>query len=131
MIAGFRAGTLPKGEWTHRAHLTGGLWFLEQFGLERARAMMPDAIRRFNVASGGENTATSGYHETITQFYLTIIDGFRRHYRGSGGFADRANALFDALGARDVPLRHYSAELLWSVEARARWIEPDLLPIAD
>jgi hypothetical protein len=35
------------------------------------------------------------------------------------------------LGARDLPLRHYSEARLKSAEARAGWVEPDLRPMPE
>jgi hypothetical protein len=32
LINGFNNCTLPKEEWTHEAHLIGGLWMLAQYG---------------------------------------------------------------------------------------------------
>ncbi len=127
-VGAFLAGTLPKAGWTHQAHLAGGLWMVTHHGLERARELMPEAIKRFNAATGTADTSTSGYHETITQFYLTVIDQFRRR-TARGGLATQANGLYEAFGDRKLPLRHYSAGLLWSSEARLRWILPDLAPI--
>jgi hypothetical protein len=46
-----------------------------------------------------------------------------------GDWAERANRLVERLGARDLPLRHYSEARLRSPEARAGWAEPDLLPL--
>ncbi len=126
MVSAFLTGTLPKAAWTHRAHLTGGLWIVTRHGLERGRELMPEAIKRFNAAT---DTATNGYHETITQFYLTVIDQFSRGRPRGPGLATLANELYEALGDRNLPLRHYSADLLWSSEARLRWIRPDLAPI--
>ena len=51
-----------------------------------------------------------------------------RHSGGRGrGLAERVNAVLLAPeGRRDWPLRFYSAELLFSKEARLGWAEPDL-----
>jgi hypothetical protein len=42
---------------------------------------------------------------------------------------EQATELVAALGARDLPLRHWSRERLFSVEARHGWVEPDLAPL--
>jgi hypothetical protein len=34
------------------------------------------------------------------------------------------------MGQRDLPLRFYSAERLFSVAARRKFIDPDLLPLS-
>ena len=125
----FREGSLPKAAFTHRAHLMVGLWFLDHHSEAEARALVPAAIKRFNDRVGTVPKPRGGYHETITQFYLSMIARFRHRWRGEASFATRANALHDELEDRALPLRHYSEALLWSEEARARWVAPDLAPI--
>ncbi len=129
LVAAFRSRRLPKAAWTHQAHLATGLWFLERLGLAAARREVPEAIRQFNLATGGANTATAGYHETITQFYLTLIEDFRRRFPAEASLVERVNAVITTLGDRRLPTRHYSEGLLWSPAARAHWVEPDLLPL--
>jgi hypothetical protein len=76
LIAAFLACTLPKWEWTHEAHLRVGLWHLLHHGADEALALLRDRIRRYNEASGVVNTDHAGYHETITRFYVWVIDRF-------------------------------------------------------
>jgi len=40
------------------------------------------------------------------------------------------NRLLARYGARDLPLSHYTRDLLMSADARSGWVEPDLRPIA-
>ena len=88
---------------------------------------LPDLIRRYNESVGGVNDETQGYHETITQVF---IRGVRLSLARSGGAgAGRAGQRAAAArreGRRDWPLRFYSRERLFSVEARLGWVEPDL-----
>jgi hypothetical protein len=46
-----------------------------------------------------------------------------------GDWAERANQVYQRLGSRDLPLRHYSEPRLKSAVARAEWVEPDLRPL--
>ena len=56
--------------------------------------------------------------------------------RGSGRSSRRTAspprrpAVLARYGARDLPLRHYTKDLLMSSEARFGWVEPDLRPLA-
>jgi hypothetical protein len=43
---------------------------------------------------------------------------------------ERANSLIKAHGDKTLPLKYYSRERLMSWEARTRWVEPDLSPLA-
>ena len=126
---GLLARTLPKAEWTHEAHLAACTWLV----LERAdivlEARMPDIIRSYNEAVGGENTDHAGYHETLTQLYIIGVRRFLEHCAGADLLAKVNALLASEMAQRDWPLRFYSRACLFSVAARRGWVEPDLAPI--
>lgn len=128
LIAAFENRTLPKAEWTHRAHLTVGLWYCVHLAPDAALDAMRSGILRLNAVHGVASTPTSGYHETITRGYMRLIGSFVRD-DGGGEWDARANRLQDRLGARDLLLSYYSRERLMSPAARAGWMEPDLRPL--
>lgn len=127
---GMVARTLPKPEWTHEAHLGTCAWLI----LERPDILperdLGDLIRAYNISVGGVNDETQGYHETITQVFIRGVRMSLAATEGQDGLAVRVNALLiGPQGRRDWPLRFYSRELLFSVEARMGWVEPDLQPL--
>ena len=96
------------------------------FGPERE---LPDVIRAYNVAVGGVNSDTEGYHETITQVFVRTVRAHLAEHP-DGTLAEQVNALLASeRGQRDWPLRLYSRELLFSVAARRTFVEPDLAPL--
>lgn len=120
---------LPREEWTHEAHLATCLWLLDERPDFDCARDLPAAIAAYNESVGGQNTDTAGYHETITKLYVIGISQFAR-YCGATDLLVRVNALLASpIAARDWPLRFYSKELLFSVEARRGWVEPDVSPI--
>jgi hypothetical protein len=129
LVAMFEDLTLPKPRWTHRAHLAVGLHYCERMPAGEALDLLRHRIRRYNLASGGENTVTAGYHETITRFYVWVVRRFLAEDREGGHLAERANRLYQRYGARDLPKRYWSEARLMSPEARAGWVEPDLRPL--
>jgi hypothetical protein len=132
LVARFEDGTLPKAEWTHRAHLAVALWYGTRLPFEEALVAMRDGIQRNNAAHGVVTTPTGGYHETITRFYMRVICEYvaREEVERGADWAVRVNRLLARYGARDLPLRHYTKDRLMSPEARFGWVEPDLHPIA-
>ncbi|HYE84899.1 MAG TPA: hypothetical protein VEA16_00995 [Vicinamibacterales bacterium] len=121
--------TLPKSEWTHHAHLRAGLWHVREHGAAAAVDLLRQRITAYNESVGTANTDTSGYHETITRFYVTVIDRFLATADRSADLDDLAAALIARYGDRRLPLQHYSEGRLFSVVARRSWVEPDLRPI--
>lgn len=73
LLAAFYAGTLPRSAWNHRAHLTVALTVARTVPDCDAIATMRAAILRFNAAAGIESTPDSGYHDTLTVFYMAIV----------------------------------------------------------
>ena len=126
LITAFQERTLPKADWTHQAHLRVGLWHVDRFGADEALTRLRDGICRLNESHGTANTDSGGYHESITRIYVLVMAGFL-------AAADRRRSL-DELTAEflarhpksDLPLRFYTRERLFSVEARRQWVEPDL-----
>ena len=118
--------TLPKSAWTHKAHLQVGLWHLMHYSPQTALNLLRERIRRYNVVCGVVNSETSGYHETITQFYLKVIVYFLKQHDVSQPIDQLAEALIQAWGDRNLPLIYYSKDRLMSKEARQHWLEPDL-----
>jgi hypothetical protein len=126
LVAMFEACTLPRELWTHRAHLTVGLWYLMRFEERVAADLIRTRIKRYNQACGIETTATSGYHETITLFYVRMIASYLSRAGREWQIDKLAEALFKRIGDRRLPFEYYSKERLMSAEARLRWVEPDL-----
>ena len=119
--------TLPRARWTHEAHLAATTYLL----LERADIdvdkELPGLIQRYNESVGGVNSDTEGYHETITRMFLKGIRLFLLETDRREPLHELVNELLlSPMGRRDWPLRFYSPERLFSVEARRRFVEPDL-----
>ena len=126
----FSAGEVPRTEWTHEAHLRMGAWHVAHFGAGPALVLLRERIARLNHRNGVANTATSGYHETVTVAYVRIINGHLASCAPEASLADRVRLLLASpLARRDLLLDYYSRERLMSAEARAGWVEPDLAPL--
>jgi len=131
IVTGVIEKSLPKTEWTHQAHLRAGLWHVLHYDELAALDLMRVRIRAYNEATGGANTETTGYHETITRFYLRLIRSFLNGLNRDMPVDELADLVVLHLGDRELPLKYYSRACLFSPEARANWVPPDLtaLPI--
>jgi hypothetical protein len=126
LVRAFEERTLPKSEWTHAAHLVVGLYYCYHNPLGVAKNLMSDGIYWLNDAHGTPNTETSGYHETITVFWLRTVAGYLEKAGREAGLAALANGLTETVNDSRLPLKYYSRERLFSVEARMSYVEPDL-----
>jgi len=130
LVRAFQRRSLAYEKWTHQAHLVVGLWYLSRYGFPEATRRLRRGICRYNVACGIANTDSSGYHETITCFYLRAIRRFLDRRPSGDALHTLANALSrNRLASPALPLEHYSRDRLFSLAARRGWLEPDLKPL--
>lgn len=132
LLSSIESKSLAKERWTHEAHLSVGLAVVSsstdlQVALTRLRAL----ISAYNESLGGQNTDTSGYHHTLTAYYVWAIDRFIGAHGGRlacGDLAKLAGELHrDPIADRDAPKRWFSSDALKSVRARRGVISPDLV----
>ncbi len=135
LIASFEAGTLPRAEWTHEAHVYTAWTYLAREPFAAALARIRVNIRRFN----GMQTPPGRYRETVSVAFLTVIaDRMRRLGQTTEriGLADSDDAWtafrcanLDLIGKAPVLERYYSHELLLSEQAADAFVEPDREPL--
>ena len=124
---GLLACTLPREEWTHEAHLAATTYLLTHRPDIAIDVELPGIIRRFNESVGGVNDDTQGYHETITRVFLHGVRLFLAEADLGESLHELVNELLlSPMGRRDWPLRFYSAERLFPVEARRHFVPPDI-----
>lgn len=122
---GLLAGTWPAAEWRHAHHVIATAWLILERPDIALDAELPGIIRGYNLAQGGQNTATSGYHHTITVFYLAEIRRALRALPGGLSLAETCRRLLASpLGDKALPLTVYPRELLFSPEARLGYVAP-------
>ena len=127
---GLLARTLPREKWTHEAHLAAGLWIARDRPEIDPTQDLAGIISGYNVSVGNVNDDTQGYHDTITRVYVEAVRvHLSRRDRGEPLMQSVNALLTSALGKRDLPLRFYSPELLFSVAARRKFVDPDRLPL--
>ena len=127
-LRGFEECTLDKSEWNHAAHVAaGGAYLYDSQNLDVAGVLplVRERIRAFNLSVGGANTATSGYHETLTHFWLLIL---ARHLNGNPAVSrlDAARKAVAAFGEQSaLHNEYYSGDVVKDTTARQSWRSPD------
>ena len=124
---GLVARTLRREEWTHEAHLGATTYLLTRRPDIDLDKELPGIIRGFNESVGGVNDDTQGYHDTITRVFLSGVRLFLTEADLGDPLHELVNELLlSPMGRREWPLRFYSAERLFSVEARRHFVPPDI-----
>lgn len=122
-LAEFDAGRIPRTEWNHAAHLAFAAAAIQAGeGMEEIRAR----ILRYAAAQGIESTPDSGYHETLTRFWVDRLAALTAAMgRGATPF-DAARAAVAAFAHRPRLFDgYYTYDLVTSREARALYLPPD------
>ncbi|HEX8144460.1 MAG TPA: hypothetical protein VF553_17805 [Pyrinomonadaceae bacterium] len=126
LVRNFESGLLPRDRWTHQAHLTVALWYSLRHTWPEAVRRVRAGIKRYNEASGITTTRESGYHETLTLFWMRMVRSYLETASRECSLVALANDLIERCGNSRLPLQYYTRARLMSWEARVAWIEPDL-----
>jgi hypothetical protein len=123
--AAFESGALAPADFGHRAHVRLAYTYLAESDTETAARRMRAGLLGFLQHHG---IPPAKFHETLTRAWLLAV----QHFMSRSGntvsadeFMERSPLLLDS----KVMMTHYSAELLFSPQARAEFVPPDLDPI--
>lgn len=119
----FEHSILQRSEWTHAAHVAVCAYYAIT-DLDTAFDCVKRGIIKYNVASGVENTATAGYHETLTMLWLAIV---ARYVKGiEKPYAAARTAVEKFAEERDLHYLYYSFDVVRDSAARHSWRAPNL-----
>ena len=121
LVRSFEACEIHPAEFKHYQHLAVAFWYVAHFPYKEASTRMRNGIQKLAAAYG-----KTGYHETITIFWLRMVREFFDSAEHGESIATMANALASKFGDKNLINDHYSPELLNSKKAKEEWVEPDL-----
>jgi hypothetical protein len=118
-------GQIANEDFRHASHLhVAWVYLNESSSLHQAANKMRNTLQRFAAAAGKPGK----YHETITLFWVRLLSG--AHATSREGRLEEIVHANPQLLEKNFPLTYYSAERLFSDEARTSWVEPDLKPFS-
>ena len=112
-------------QFDHRAHVRAAYVYLVDSDPDMATIRMRDTLQSFLQRHG---VPASKYHATITQAWILAVRHFMERTPTSASADEFIDGNPELLDSR-IMLSHYSAELLFSSDARAEFVEPDISPI--
>lgn len=118
-------GELSPDQFDHRAHVRAAYVYLVRADADTATVRMREALLGFLQR---HRLPTSKYHATITAAWILAVRHFMEQSAPSASADEFIAGNPELLDSR-IMLTHYSAELLFSPEARAEFVEPDESPI--
>jgi hypothetical protein len=123
----FETTTLPLEEWHHKQHIRVAYLYLRRFPFETAVVRMREGVKAFNAAKKTPEAIDRGYHETTTQAWMHLVHFTLCEY----GPAADAEAFYEQspqLKQKKILRFFYTKERLTSSEAKAGFVEPDIIP---
>lgn len=123
IVKSFNTQNLEKKDWTHEKHLIVAVFFLKNFEFYDAVCKLKSGIILLNHQHNTQNTAKSGYHETLTVFWATVIQEFIIN-NFSLDLEELVNTfLISTFSIKDYPFEFYDKEYLMSDKLRAVFYE--------
>lgn len=124
-IADLETGHLTPAQFDHRAHVRAAYVYLAGADADAAVERMRHTLLAFLQQHG---LPASKYHATITKAWILAVRHFMERTPVCGSADDFIQSNPELLDSR-IMLTHYSAELLFSEDARGEFIGPDQSPI--
>jgi len=125
-VAAFEAFAIAPERFDHAAHVRLAYIYLCEGPVEAAMERMKRALLAF---LGHLGLGATKYHETITRAWVMAV----AHFMESSPVPCDSAATFMAASPElldpRIMLTHYSAEVLFSPEARQVFVEPDIQAI--
>jgi len=120
----FESCTIAPALFNHEAHVRLAYVYLTEGNADSAVGKMRDALLNFLQHNG---VPQSKFHETLTRAWVLAVQHFmnRSTSTSAADFIAKNQQLLDS----KIMLTHYSASVLFSADARASFVEPDLDPI--
>jgi len=123
----FETFKVPPSEFGHAAHVRLAYIHLCEASVEVAAERMKSSLLAFLEHFGIDK---SKYHETMTWAWILAVRHFMEASPRSASSTEFIGVNGRLLDSR-IMLKHYSAGLLFSHEARASFVSPDVAPIPE
>lgn len=113
-------------DFDHRAHIRLAYVYLVEANTNRAVEHMRNSLTNLLKHAGVD--PTQKYHETLTEAWVLAVHHFMNNTdsaESADDFIEKNTAMLDS----KIMMTHYSAEVLFSEQARQSFVDPDLEPI--
>ena len=131
LLAAFEAQSIPRPQWTHRAHVKIAYLYITKYPFPEALDKIRTGIQKLNAANKVEESPTSGYNETTTVAFTYLVAATIAAYSPvfptptADTFCDTHRHLLSPTILR----LFYSPAQRMHPDAKTKFVEPDLAPL--
>jgi hypothetical protein len=120
----FESAKLTHENWRHAEHLIMAMHYALHNDFDQTLNKMRNGILKLNDFHGVVTTNERGYHETLTVIWTRAVFDYVKA-NPNKHLLELANEIIETFD-KNYPLKFYSRESLFSVEARYGFVEADL-----
>jgi hypothetical protein len=121
VVRKFEACEYGLAEFPHARHLAVAAFYLASLSADEAMVRMRVGLSRFI-----EHHSRQGYHETITRFWMLLVDDFLEKADPGATLVQSVNELISHYADKNILFTYYTREQIACDEAKTRWVDPDL-----
>lgn len=126
IVRAFETARIKREDWRHAEHLTVACYYALHHDYETAHGKMRGGIFSLLDAFGVDLSKEMPYHETLTVFWLRMIFDALKN-QSAPSLTVFTNQILEIGGDKELPLKFYRRETLFSEKARQEYIAPDLI----
>lgn len=126
IVRAFETGAIKREDWRHAEHLTVACYYALHHDYETAYVRMRGGIFNLLEAFGVDFSKEMPYHETLTVFWLRMIFD-RLKSPPAPPLLEFTNRILELGSDKELPLRFYRRETLFSERARREFVAADLV----
>ncbi len=123
IVYGFESCETEKTDFKHQDHLVVAVAYLHELTVAEAIEKMRHSLMRF---IKHHQVDQRKYNETITVFWVEVAAAALERMSESSTLLEQCNKVAQEFPNAALALDYYSSEVLFSDEARASFVKPDL-----
>lgn len=127
-LADFEECRLTHEQWRHKQHIKVAYLYLRRYPFETAMNRIRERIQALNAVHQVPDLPDSGYHETVTQAWLRLVQLTLCEF-GPAESSDEFYEQHPELSQHKNLRLFYSHDLIMSPKAKQEFVEPDLTPL--
>jgi hypothetical protein len=126
VVRHFESCEYQPEEFIHARHLTVSAWYFLRLESNAAEERIRAGLQRFI-----RHHEKNGYHVTITEFWLRLVNKTLREAQPGEDLVSRINKLLVQLNNKNLIYEYYSREQLDTLAAKTAWVKPGLNRFSD
>ncbi|MBI1730519.1 hypothetical protein HY229_06490 [Candidatus Acetothermia bacterium] len=130
LVNEFETCQINPHHFNHHQHMTVAMGYLNDFSEEKTGQKIRQGLIRLLENHGApEEKVRALYNETITLFWVKLLSHVLKSLDRQEPLYAKINWAIEHYGSMEPLFKHYSRDLVFSLQAKEKWMEPDLAPL--